>query len=222
MTNPQEYTQLVPDRPERYSQQDEEVTIKNFFSKYPPTPARDRLTFIDIGAGHFTVFSNVAALIEQGWGGYLVEPSPFMFPAILKACEPYKDRVNCVNAAISGDGGLKTWWDCQGELVSTFNPEHKKLWEGRMPYREFLIPTVTPASLLEVVGKKFNFINIDVEGVNADILEGLVNAGVTFDLLCVEEDVATPGARDRKVNFMKSHGYELYHEYSANLFFYKP
>ena len=42
--------------------------------------------FLDIGAWHPTIFSNTRLLIEQGWSGVIIEPSPGPFMNLMRAC----------------------------------------------------------------------------------------------------------------------------------------
>ena len=42
--------------------------------------------FLDIGAWHPTIFSNTRLLIEQGWSGVIIEPSPGPFINLMRAC----------------------------------------------------------------------------------------------------------------------------------------
>ena len=63
-----------------YSQRDEEKYILEAFDG--KTDGR----FLDIGAWHPTVFSNTRALIEMGWSGVMIEPSPGPFLNIVRAC----------------------------------------------------------------------------------------------------------------------------------------
>ncbi|MDP2607283.1 MAG: hypothetical protein Q8S00_32500 [Deltaproteobacteria bacterium] len=55
--------------------------------------------FLDIGAYTGIKFSNSRHLLENGWSGTLIEPSPSVFP---KLKELYKDRkdVLTINAAL--------------------------------------------------------------------------------------------------------------------------
>jgi hypothetical protein len=64
-----------------YSQYNEEDLILAAFEVPSEAPL-----FLDIGAWHPTIFSNTRALIERGWGGVIIEPSPGPFINLLRAC----------------------------------------------------------------------------------------------------------------------------------------
>lgn len=77
-----------------YSQQDEEKYILEALEGITGT-------FLDIGAWHPTDKSNTRRLIELGWSGVLIEPSPGPFINLMRACvkcghvpdERYGERV---------------------------------------------------------------------------------------------------------------------------------
>ena len=74
-----------------YSQYLEEQLILQAFE----TPS-DAPVFLDIGAWHPTIFSNTRALIERGWAGVIVEPSPGPFINLMRAC------VKCGDVPLEG------------------------------------------------------------------------------------------------------------------------
>lgn len=207
-------------KPQR-SQHGEENIILDYFKTHPPTSTSPR--FLDIGAANINTFSNVGALIELGWGGILVEPSPYLFPNLIKTTKD-NPKLLCINAAVSQHGGLVEWFDSGGDFISTMDDHHRKLWEGQVNYLKFIIPSITAAQLLDfpAVGRHFDFVNVDVEGLNAEILAGIMKAGITFDLLCVESEPSKPGSHDRIVDIMAGYGSRLIKIENVNLFFTSP
>ncbi len=65
-----------------YSQNDEERVILELVGD-------GKGRFLDIGAFDGVMFSNTRALVERGWCGICVEPNPFTFLKLLKACEEH-------------------------------------------------------------------------------------------------------------------------------------
>lgn len=61
--------------PVRYSQNGEQEAILKIFGE-------SEGRFLDIGAYDGKTFSNTLALIERGWSGVLIEPSPNAFMAL--------------------------------------------------------------------------------------------------------------------------------------------
>src|SRR3990167_7663552 len=75
-----------------YSQNNEQILIEKYFGNY-------KGTLLDIGANDGVTLSNSYALIQRGWRGSLVEPSPKAFE-ILKETHRTKEGIFCFNAAI--------------------------------------------------------------------------------------------------------------------------
>ena len=59
-------------------------------------------SFLDIGAWHPTIFSNTRCLIERGWHGVIVEPSPGPFMNLLRACVKCGDVPAEVHVEVDG------------------------------------------------------------------------------------------------------------------------
>ena len=59
----------------KYSQNDEENVVKNYFNGKIGT-------FLDVGSNDGKTLSNTFALSLSGWRGVLVEPSPKAFSAL--------------------------------------------------------------------------------------------------------------------------------------------
>ncbi len=80
-----------------YSQYDEEKHILAALEHSP-----DPSVFLDIGAWHPTIFSNTRCLIERGWSGLIVEPSPGSFVNLLRACVKCGDVPPEVHVEVDG------------------------------------------------------------------------------------------------------------------------
>lgn len=165
-----------------YSQSDEEKHILDYFGD---TVGR----FYDIGAYDGKTFSNTLALLERGWSGVMVEPSPAAMIGLLANTAPHADRVSLVNAAVTVERGLSVFHDFNGDAVSTLNDGHKQLWEGKanMTSRQFVVQTLPLAELLAAFGPA-EFINLDVEGTNWELFTRLPFTWPELKLICVEYD----------------------------------
>ncbi len=110
----------------KHSQNDEESVILRLLSDVPPPSGR----LLDIGAFLPSLFSNSRALLDLGWSGVLVEPSPDPFNNLLKH---YRDnqRVTLVNCAIAKTAELARFWDSGGDALSSASEDHLKKWEPR-------------------------------------------------------------------------------------------
>jgi FkbM family methyltransferase len=106
-----------------FSQNNEEEIIIEALTGVPPGK------FLDIGAYDGRSFSNTMRLTELGWGGICFEPSPSVFPALLKL-HGDNEKIGLVNAAITPSGGLLEFWDSGGDAISTTNLAHMEKWKA--------------------------------------------------------------------------------------------
>lgn len=169
-----------------YSQNDEERYILGYFE--------DRAgKFLDIGAHDGVNLSNTRALAERGWSGTLVEPSPVPFQALMGN---YRERsdVNLVNAAIvSGEPRLLRFYDSGGDFVSTFDEAHRQVWgspsgsrsEG-VKFQPIYVSATNMRALLASFPGPYEFVNLDVEGINHELFFDMSLEEMGVQLICVE------------------------------------
>ena len=191
----------------RYSQGEEQDHI------LANVPATGR--FLDIGSWHPTVFSNVRALLENGWSGVMIEPAPGPFINLLRACvqcgdvpvEPYGERksMKCdkcggprygdsypqiilIQAAVSCEKGL-VLITATDDALSSSNQKNIDTWGERGGfYGKFLVPAITMQQIANQFGGDFSFVNIDAEGSSGDLFHALLATGMRPNCICVEHD----------------------------------
>lgn len=151
-----------------YSQNGEDLIISEYFGEF-------KGHLLDIGANNGVTFSNSRLLIESGWTGVLVEPSL----AYAKLCELYKGHqgIECLDCAISDKEVELTFYETSDSLVASLS---KTVWMGKFPYKERTVKTV-PYSAIQ---SQFDFINIDTEGEDWNILQQIDLTNVKC--LCIE------------------------------------
>lgn len=166
-----------------HSQNLEEKYILDYFGDYVGT-------FCDIGVNDGVTLSNTRALFERGWTGVCVEPSPLAF---IKLKDNYKDAkgIYLYNLAIGTHNGRVKLYE-SGEhlgkgdvgLLSTVIEDEKERWtKEKFQEREvkcFRWKTFTNRLTI----KKFDFISMDVEGLEPRILEQIDLTDVKA--LCIE------------------------------------
>src|SRR3990167_9754252 len=87
-----------------YSQKKEDNLIWNYFKDKPPG------NLLDIGANDGRLFSNSLWLIEHGWGGVMVEPSPKAFEK-LKENHGSNEKLYLIKCAITNHDGFADFYD---------------------------------------------------------------------------------------------------------------
>lgn len=172
----------------KYSQNNEEPVLLEYFGNKPGT-------FLDIGSNDGFTLSNTLALAERGWSGLCVEPSP---DAFYKLCQRHKGnhKIHCLNYAISDFDG-KTKFHHSGShfangdvsLLSTMHDADRKKWEQSTLYTTIEVEAISFPSLMELSQyKKFDFISIDCEGEDWNILIQMDLHGLGCQALCIEHN----------------------------------
>ncbi len=165
-----------------YSQGDEQKHILEYFKD------QEGGQFLDIGAFHPEIFSNVRGLYEyKNWTGICIEPSPKCYPAVR---DFYKGTgVETYECAIGNDTEIIPFWESNGDAVSSTDINHVRKWEKGYgsKFDKITVQCYTLEDLIEQsTYKQFNFVSIDVENdrLGIDILKqvNLYSVG----MICLE------------------------------------
>jgi FkbM family methyltransferase len=171
-----------------YSQNKEQEAILKYFGDF-------KGTFLDLGANNGEILSNTRALAELGWCGCLVEPSPKVFPKLKKLYEASKKGCFYVyNCAIGNTNGTAVLHD-SGELlrtgdqalVSTLVEIEKKRFESVLTYEPVEVKVFRWKTFLNRLSiKTFDFVSVDCEGLDLDILKQMDIEALGVKCLCIE------------------------------------
>lgn len=202
-----------------FSQNNEEEIIAKFFGNKTGM-------FCSVGENDGTTLSNVRALALKNWSGVCVEPSP---SAYAKLSQLYKneDTVWAVNAAITSQDGPIDLYDSgthlkQGDvaLLSTTVPSEMDRWKksGEV-FTKTTVRGITFETLMKETGvSHFDFISIDAEGLDAEILGQIDLSAVGCKLLCIEFNQKK--AAECAINeYCTRHGMKLLHRTYENLLY---
>lgn len=172
-----------------YSQNQEQQAILNYFAGKP------KGAFLSLGENDGQTLSNVRALALDGWCGCMVEPSPRAFARLKSLYEDNKKGCFYLyNCAIGNHNGKATLHD-SGELlkkgdvalVSTLVEDEKKRFQNVLTYEPIEVKVyrwLTFYNRLKI--KKFDFISIDCEGLDCDILEQMDMDALEVQCVCIE------------------------------------
>lgn len=180
-------------------------------------------SFLSLGENDGVTLSNVRGLAESGWSGVCVEPAPV---AYAKLAQLYKneDTIWTVNAAITTQDGPIDFWDCgvhlhknDTSLLSTTRPETIARWKrSGEQFTKTTVRGITFATLLKETGvNHFDFISIDCEGADLDILAQIDLAAVGCRMLCVE----TNGNNQPFIDLAAKGGMKAYRRVVENMIF---
>lgn len=167
-----------------YSQNLEEQYILEYF--------KDKVgTFLSIGENDGKTFSNVRALAERNWTGVMVEPSPKAFEKLKTLYDGHKGFY-IYPFAISGHNGKAMLQEsgplCSAAdvgLVSTFHQHEKERFQRTVKYDPIEVKTFRWKTFLNRLKiKQFDFVSIDAEGSDLEILSQMDLSQV--QLICLE------------------------------------
>jgi len=171
-----------------YSQNNEDQIIAAHFGDY-------KGTLVEIGANDGSTLSNSKLLIEKGWEAHLFEPSIPTFRK-LEDLHLANTKVYAYPYGISEFSGERTFYESGqllgGEdksLVSCIDPEEKKRWSSNVEFTETIAYFKTWNEFVKQYGyeeKTFDFVSIDAEGEDWNILKQINMKQHKCKVLCVE------------------------------------
>lgn len=154
-----------------HSQNGEATIIRNYFAGRVGT-------LIDIGAYDGKALSNSYDLILSGWKGDLLEPDIRTFTLLE---ELYKDNsgIKTYNLGIASETGEKDFY--YNSMLSTLHESNKKSWEK---YTKGTAHFKSWADFYQ--GGIYNFVSIDAEGADFEILQQMDLKQMGTELVCAE------------------------------------
>lgn len=164
--------------------------------------------FVEVGANDPQERSQTWHLERLGWTGVLIEPQPDL-AAELRA----KRRAKVFAAACSspGNAGRQLPLHVAGPLSSL---DRGSMAPGSTPEKVIAVPARTLDSILDEAGtpQAFDFLSIDVEGHEIEVLRGFAIDRWRPRLIMIEDHVADLS----KHRYLKNAGYRIIRRYENN------
>ncbi|HRH62647.1 MAG TPA: FkbM family methyltransferase [Bacteroidia bacterium] len=152
-----------------FSQAGEDLLIRNFF--YPKIVAREKGVFIDIGAFHPYKHSNTYYLYRLGWRGINIDPRPNS----MKIFQKVRPEDKNIEVAISDKRELLNYYFLgENSTMNSFSLEYIESIGQKSNVKQVIPINTIPLS--EVIDQNFpkgtviDFMNIDVEGLDINVL----------------------------------------------------
>jgi FkbM family methyltransferase len=172
-------------------------------------------TFLDLGAYDGKDLSNTRALMELGWDGICFEPNPDIFEKLAENCMQFKN-VLCYEMAVGELDGT-----FQMQMNDTYYSTLKESEVERWKTTDFKFSSVDvevirfDTFMLTSPYKTFNFITVDCEGVDYEVLTQIDLDAVGCEMVCVE----TNGKETQKyIDYInKFNGFRVVHINAENL-----
>lgn len=204
-----------------YSQYGEDIILLSVFNQLRIT----KPSYLDIGAHHPSILSNTCYFYENGCNGVNVEPDPYLF----KRFKYKRKRDVNLNVGI-GFGKEETvdFYIMSARVLNTFSKEEAERVQALGKYKiekKIKVQLVNVNSILE---KYFNkeapdFISIDVEGLDLDILKSFDFNRFRPKVFCIETSEYNEkqmGNKNKAIfELMNKRGYFVYMNTSVNTVF---
>ena len=202
-----------------YSQFGEDLYINSYFKNI-----HDGF-YIDIGCFHPIMHSNTAKLYNRGWKGINIDinkTSIDLFNIIRK-----RDRNFCV--AISNENKkVKTYTDNYFSPINSINKKFFSYTSNKFSDGKFIQNEINSYKLLDFFNTinikidSVDFLNIDAESHDYEVLQGIDFKKIDIKLICVEMfDESSKINEIKFANFLKNSGYKHLKSIGANGFFEK-
>jgi len=163
-----------------YSQNDEEKWITEYYNGYVGK-------FIDVGANDGERFSCTRRLVELGWSGICIDPSPSAFVQLLNLYHK-NPKIISINCALDVDSEIKEFYHRPNGHISTLSSDFKKQWMHlKDKYQTMYLKTITFDEVLHHFDFDCDFIKIDAEGMDFEIMQTIpFNKLPKLNMICIE------------------------------------
>ncbi len=201
-----------------YSQSGEDIIVNFLLNIITGTTSKN---YLDLGANHPFHLSNTALLYKQGGSGILVEPDPY-FAKLLRKKRP-RDKVIECGVHFGGEKTAK-FFIMDTPTLNTFSEKEmlRYLAMGHKLIGEQNVNLIGINEILEKAGE-LDFLNIDIEGLDREVLANLDWIRFRPKCVCVEtigyEKKSQPEKIKDIIELMKDAGYILYADTFINSIF---
>lgn len=159
------------------SQNNEAEVVLNYFNGYVGS-------LLSLGENDGKTFSNSYDLIQAGWSADLVEPiyKPYYAMKTLHESNP---KVKCHNFGIASQNEVRNIFSPEDTLIASLIESEVKKWNR--PYSQVECQFYTFSTAYERFKNIFfNFITIDCEGMDLEILKQIPFHKTNTSCICVE------------------------------------
>ena len=198
-----------------YSQDDEELIIRDFFDD------RRGGVFVDVGSWRPRKASTTYYLEQHlGWSGLAIDAQP----GLAEAYATFRPRTKFFQYIVSDVSGATQTLYLSGPVSSTDKDHHKAFKGFAAPKQAVEVETITLNDLLEREGiEAIDFLSMDIEKGEPPALRGFDIERYRPALVCIESQKGE--VRAALVEYFADHGYErieAYRPYDARNWYYRP
>ena len=160
-----------------YSQSGEDI----FIAAYMEQNNIKNGTYVDVGAFHPTKYSNTCLLFNKGWSGINIDLNPTSID-YFKILRPKDKNVCC--AISNREKKTRIFINNIFSPLNTISRKHASSFN--FDSKNELHFFVKSKKFNNIVKKKFNFLNIDIEGLDYQVLKSINLNKYRPNLICIE------------------------------------
>lgn len=173
--------------------------------------------YLDIGASHPYRLSNTYMLYTRGWRGVTVEP----IPRLGRLHRQWRPKDTLLPIGVGRDAGCITFYEMTPSVLSTFDQTVYRQYVDQKRAVLHAAYEVEVLSINDVLERAFadgriDFLSIDVEGLDGELLVEMNLVRFRPRLICVE--INTEEARKMVEAKLAKSRYEVVTELGCNLF----
>jgi len=182
--------------------------------------------YLDIGAHHPVHFSNTYLFYQRGCRGVSLEPDPVLFKVIAQ------ERSGDINinkgVGFKEQSEMADFYTMSYRALNTFSKIDAERISESGVYKIDAIQSIELININTIMSAYFpsglvDFLSIDVEGLDLDILKSIDFIQYKPRVICVETIVFTSGKKISKlhdtIDFLVANGYHNYADTSINTIF---
>lgn len=175
---------ILPWHRSSYSQRGEDLIVQDILN----TLGISKPTYLDIGANDPIIFSNTYLLYINGSCGVCVEPNPELAQKIATK----RPNDICLNVGVTvGENSMDSFYLFDNNSLSTFSFEQASFLQQNTQFKLINKVTVNVVDINFIIQKyffnsKLNFLSLDCEGLDFQIIENLNLELACPEVICVE------------------------------------
>jgi len=144
-------------------------------------------TYLDIGCFHPTKFNNTNEMYKSGWTGINIDLNPFAID-LFKFVRP-KD-INICAALSNKKKGAKLFYHHDLSSQNTLSPNHVKWMKKHFRLNNLSVKNIKTEKLKDILDKhkikKIDFLNIDIEGGEYEVISSINLNKFKIQVICIE------------------------------------
>ena len=200
-----------------WSQEGEDMVLRRAFEK------KKTGFYVDVGAHHPMRFSNTNFFYRRGWSGINIDA----MPGSMKKFEKYRRRDINLELGVAQEEGILDYYVFNEPALNTFSVklvEKLKLQKNNYYVKKIIKIKVKPLRNIlayHLKGQKIDFLNVDVEGFDLSVLQSndWSKYRPRFVLVELQKRSLHNISKDKVVQFMRKHGYDVYAKQVNTVFF---